>query len=61
MIRAPLVFKRRRTCLFYRSGLPAQVELELTVPPALKPLDRPGFAQELQVRVAAQDAPDPGS
>jgi putative transposase len=54
--RAPVVFKRPRTHFFRRSGLPAQVALELTVPPALEPLDRPAFAQELQSRVAAREA-----
>ena len=54
--RAPLVFKRPRTRFFRRSGLPAEVELEWTVPPALEPLDRPALAQELQARVADREA-----
>jgi len=54
--REPRVFKRPRTRFFRRSGLPAEVELELTVPPALEPLDRPAFAQEFQARVAAREA-----
>ncbi len=54
--REPRVFKRPRTRFFRRSGLPAEVELHLTVPPALEPLDRPAFAQEFQARVAAREA-----
>jgi putative transposase len=54
--RAPAVFKRPRTRFFRRSGLPSEVALRLSVPPALEPLDRGAFGQELGARVAAREA-----
>ncbi len=54
--RAPVVFKRPRTRFFRRSGLPAEVELRLTIPPSIESHDAHAFAQHLQKRVAAREA-----
>jgi len=54
--RAPRVFKRPRTRFFRRSGLSAEVELRLTIPPSIESHDAHAFAQEIQTRVAAREA-----